>query len=169
LIISKSLVQAIAPGNWQLNLQAIVKRLVETADGSVDPIEGCHHLGVVIAHIDNRSDHGAAHSLSQCPTDVISSQRAHGVGALRPVYEVKSRSDGRVVDRIVIGDELALMDDASLLAIAIATRVTTRIVAGSLCLVLLLDGGYLKHTCSRGQTCGDRCHNPTGHRNLRSG
>ena len=85
--------QAVTSGNRQLYLNAIIKRLIETADGIVDTIEGQSYLRIVIADIDNRRDHCAA-ALTKCTADVISGERANGVGTLRTVYEVEGRTDG---------------------------------------------------------------------------
>lgn len=76
-----------------LDLNAIVKSLCQTADGCIDTIERLAYLGVIIVDIDNRSHHGTA-ALSQRTCDVISGQRADSVGALRLVDEVESWTDG---------------------------------------------------------------------------
>ena len=85
--------QAIASGNRQLYLNAIIKRLIETADGIVDTIEGQSYLRIVIADIDDRRDHCAA-ALTERTADVICGERANGVGTLRTVYKVEGWTDG---------------------------------------------------------------------------
>lgn len=85
--------QAIASGNRQLYLDAIIQRLVETVDGIVDAIEGLSDLGIVIADIDDRRDHCAA-ALTERTADVICGERANGVGTLRTVYKVEGWTDG---------------------------------------------------------------------------
>ena len=65
---------AVAPGNRDFQLDAIIKCLVETCDGCINPVEGLTDLTVVIADVDDRSDDCSPTTRTESSADIISGQ-----------------------------------------------------------------------------------------------
>lgn len=93
MIFFEFAVDAVSASDRHISLDTSLNILVEPADCRIDSIERLAYLGIVIADVDDRSNDSSAGSCSQCSADVISGQRAYGVGALRSIYEVECRSD----------------------------------------------------------------------------
>lgn len=74
------------------------------------------------------------------------------------VDELEHGHEVWVVHGLVVGHELALVHDASLPAVLLATGKATEVVSLCFGLVLFFDGGYLHGTGCDGCCCGYGSH-----------